>query len=89
MDITSFLRRNILAPGPASKVQTELEASTALRDHVDVRASATSVERRESSAARYGLTDGDLRSVVERGFMRMNEAHDRIRREVLASRWQT
>lgn len=86
MDIPNFLMRTILTPSRAGKVQTEREASLGLRNRSDApTASARLLERKESSAGNYGLTNEDLRSVVERRFMTMNETHDRIRTEVLAS----
>ncbi|MDQ6652172.1 MAG: hypothetical protein M3Y84_05450 [Acidobacteriota bacterium] len=90
MDIRSFLRPNILTPGSIGKVQTELESSAGLRNRVGGPRANTELGRRKESSARSSrLAEGDLRSVVARRFMRMNESHDRIRTQVLASRWQT
>ncbi len=47
-------------------------------------------ERRDPPARDNGVTSaGNLRSTVERQFMRMNEAHDRHRTQVLASYHRT
>ncbi len=45
-----------------------------------------STDRKDSAVRDYATrTATNLRSIVERRFMRMSEAHDRIRRELLAS----
>jgi hypothetical protein len=42
--------------------------------------------RRDAAVGGYGARSSrNLRSILERGFMRMNEAHDRIRTKVLAT----
>jgi len=48
--------------------------------------SPRSTGRKDSAVRGYATrTATNLRSIVERRFMRMSEAHDRIRRELLAS----
>lgn len=85
MDIRSFLG---LSSGSAHKIQMELDPSSGLRTRVPVpRGMARHMDKENSSTENYGLrADGDLRSVVESRFLRMNELHDHIRAEILASR---
>ena len=70
MDLRSFFSRNILSTARYSP-------DSVAKTPVELSPSTTSLGSR--------VDNGDLRSTVERQFMRMNEAHDRHRTAVLAS----
>ena len=70
MDLRSIFRRNIPSPAWYS-------LSSAGKTQVELNPSTTSLRTR--------VNNGDLRLIVERQFIRMNDAHDRHRTEVLAS----
>lgn len=76
MDLSSFSRGNILSPASYSPGSAD-SAGSAGKTQVELDPSTTSLGTRANN--------GDLRLIVERQFMRMNEAHDRHRTEVLAS----
>jgi hypothetical protein len=70
MDLRSLFRRNIFSPAWYSPDSTR-------KSRVELGPSTASLRNRANN--------GDLRLIVERQFMRMNEAHDRHRTAVLAS----
>ena len=70
MDLRNFFRRNILSPAFVT-------IGTTVKTQMEVDPSPAGLRKRANN--------GDLRLIVERQFMRMNEAHERRRTEVLAS----
>jgi hypothetical protein len=75
--------RNILSPHLPGKPRMKRDSSrTSFRDPAKA---AISAGKEEPSAGDYQMKAApDLRSVVERRFRRMTEAHDRIRAALLA-----
>ena len=71
---------------PSTAADTQIgDATDDLRDAYASPSSARSTGR-DSAVRDYATrTATNLRSTVERRFMRMSEAHDRIRTELLAS----
>jgi len=72
---------------PSSMGETRIvEAADGLRNAYTSLSTASPTGREDSSAESYGArTARNLRSIVERRFKRMSEAHDRIRTKLLAS----
>lgn len=61
------------------------EAPNGLANSCETRSAEQSTERKDSVGSLYlTRTASNLRSIVERRFMGMSEAHDRIRTELLA-----
>lgn len=73
MDLRKFFRRNIHPPAWYSP-------GSAVKTVVTVDHSPTSLRNR--------INNGEVRLIVERQFMRMNESHERIRTELLATHSQ-
>jgi hypothetical protein len=60
------------------------EAPSSLANSRETRSRQQSTKRKDSVGRAYlTRTASDLRSIVERRFMRMSETHDRIRTELL------
>ncbi|MGI9068095.1 MAG: hypothetical protein ACR2HX_17040 [Pyrinomonadaceae bacterium] len=71
---------------PSSTVDTQMaEPVTDLMSPYASVSTERSTGRKDSAVRQYATrTAANLRSIVERQFMRMSEAHDRIRTELLA-----
>jgi len=70
MDLRNFLRRHTFSPAFDSAGSTD-------KNHME--------EDPPSAGLPRSGNNRDLRLIVENQFMRMNEAHDRLRAEVLGS----
>lgn len=80
MDMDNFLS----PPWPGRNDPQENRAITSIAGRGAAERSAAT---RSSAPLNHNLRDGkDLRSIVERRFIWMGQAHDRIRRKLLATR---
>ena len=72
---------------PSSRGETKIvEATDGLTNAHSTLSTRRSTGRKDSSGKGYAArTARNLRSIVERRFKRMSEAHDRIRTELLAA----
>ncbi len=72
---------------PSSTGDTQIgDATDGLRNAYTSRSTSRWTGRKDSAVRKYATrTAANLRAIVERRFMRMSEAHDRIRTELLAS----